>query len=605
MVLRTLVTVMLAFAVVGAAEAQTRTLKFYNVHTKERAKIVYKKNGRYLSGGLKKVNWILRDWRRKEPTKMDPRLLDLVWEVYRKSGSRDYIHIISGYRSPATNAMLRRKRGGQARKSQHMLGKALDFYLPDVSVRKLRNLGLKMHVGGVGYYPKSGSPFVHLDVGGVRHWPRMSRKQLMAVFPDGKSLHIPRDGKPLPKYKQAMASYNKRKKSGGSIVIASTGDSSSEKPRANLLSALFGGGADEEEETSTQFESRPKRATTRAAEPEKPKKPAETDKPETLLAALPIRKIPVPAFAPRRAPADAPAAESLPGVAPQADTALPQPAAPQPVASPAAPAADLPLPGVPRVPVPGAPVPPAAIPGSVPPSADVPVAEQNAPVAVAALVPVPTLRPTYVPNDGRLPQTDLAVLSALQARDMVALARVDDREAQAAAIRAAVAASSGQATNVSPITTAGLPVPIARPGDTSGTVTGGIPVPLVAERPADQAPPVQVAALGDDIETIIRESATAAPKRPRARAIDAEAAVPKARAVPIEPDVRRWAIHGKNVTSGKSGRLAKAEARRQIRTAPTSVIAQGFVQAPQPDAYRFSGKAVTFLTVARFDTATN
>ena len=200
--------VLTAFSLAApAASAETRTLKLYNVHNHERIDVTFKRNGSYLSDGLKKANWILRDWRRNEPTKMDPRALDLLWEVYQASGSRDYIHIISGYRAPATNAMLRRTRGGQAEKSQHMVGKAIDFYLPDVKLSKLRAIALKKQVGGVGFYPKSGSPFVHIDTGNVRHWPRMTRSELVALFPDGKTLHVPSDGKPLPGYQAALAAY--------------------------------------------------------------------------------------------------------------------------------------------------------------------------------------------------------------------------------------------------------------------------------------------------------------------------------------------------------------------------------------------------------------
>jgi hypothetical protein len=141
---------------------------------------------------------------------MDPRLLDLVWEVYQKSGSRGYINVISAYRSPATNNMLRTRGRGVAKHSQHMLGKAMDFYLTDVKLSKLREIGLKMGVGGVGFYPTSGSPFVHLDTGNVRHWPKMSRQELARLFPDGKTLHIPSDGKPLPKYDQALAEYKSK-----------------------------------------------------------------------------------------------------------------------------------------------------------------------------------------------------------------------------------------------------------------------------------------------------------------------------------------------------------------------------------------------------------
>ena len=122
---------------------------------------------------------------------MDPRLFDLIWEAYRTAGANDYIHVVCGYRSPQTNSMLRSRSKGVAKKSQHMLGKAMDFYIPDVKLKRLREIGLKMQGGGVGYYPTSGSPFVHFDVGNVRHWPKMSRSELIALFPDGKTLHVP------------------------------------------------------------------------------------------------------------------------------------------------------------------------------------------------------------------------------------------------------------------------------------------------------------------------------------------------------------------------------------------------------------------------------
>ncbi|RAI32807.1 hypothetical protein CH341_32045, partial [Rhodoplanes roseus] len=93
--------------------------------------------------------------------------------------------------------MLRSRSSGVAKRSQHTAGKAMDFFIPGVPLEKLRKIASKKQVGGVGYYPTSGSPFVHLDVGSVRHWPRMTRRQLLALFPDGKTLHIPSDGKPL------------------------------------------------------------------------------------------------------------------------------------------------------------------------------------------------------------------------------------------------------------------------------------------------------------------------------------------------------------------------------------------------------------------------
>jgi len=154
--------IFLAFSA-GAAHAETRALKLFNTHTDERATIVFKRNGKYDRAGLAKVNRFLRDWRRDEPTKMDPKLLDLIWEVYRKTGSDEYIHVVSAYRSPATNAALRKRSKGVAQKSQHIRGKAMDFYIPGVPLAKLRAIGLRAQVGGVGYYPTSGSPFVHMD----------------------------------------------------------------------------------------------------------------------------------------------------------------------------------------------------------------------------------------------------------------------------------------------------------------------------------------------------------------------------------------------------------------------------------------------------------
>ncbi len=220
MCVRSAVLILLAcFAFTGTAMAETRTLKVYNTHTGERAKITFKKNGKYIASGLREMNRFLRDWRRNEIIKMDPKLFDLIWEVYKESGSREYIHVVSAYRSPATNNMLRRRSKGVAKTSQHTRGKAMDFYLPDVKLSKLRAIGLKKHAGGVGYYPTSRSPFTHMDTGSVRHWPRMTRKQLARVFPKGDTIHVPTDGKPLPGYQQALAKIKRNKGRPTSPVI--------------------------------------------------------------------------------------------------------------------------------------------------------------------------------------------------------------------------------------------------------------------------------------------------------------------------------------------------------------------------------------------------
>src|SRR5690606_30454118 len=286
------------FGSASSASAETRTLKIYFLHTKERAEITYKKNGRYIKSGLQQINHMLRDWRRNEPTNMDPRLIDLLWEVYRASGSRDYIHVVSGYRAPATNSMLRSRSSGVAKNSQHTLGKAVDFYLPDVKLATLRNLGLKMQTGGVGYYPKSGSPFVHLDVGNVRHWPRMSRRELASVFPDGKTVHVPSDGKPMPGYQQALAMV-KQRQAGGSIQIA---DDSRPRRGGGLLARIFGGGADEAEDNAEATQVQVARAAPAVRQPAPQQiQPPAPETPGTILASLSASSLPIPQAAPRRA----------------------------------------------------------------------------------------------------------------------------------------------------------------------------------------------------------------------------------------------------------------------------------------------------------------
>ena len=194
----------------AVAEGDTRSITMHHLHTGEDITIAYKRNGRYDEAALEKLNWFLRDWRRGEQTRMDPHLIDLVWEVQREADAKEPIQVVCGYRAPQTNAMLRRRSGGVARFSQHMLGHALDFYISGVSLEHLREIGLRLQRGGVGFYPTSGSPFVHMDTGGVRMWPRMSHEELVRVFPDGRTVHIPSDGKPLPGYAVALAEIRKR-----------------------------------------------------------------------------------------------------------------------------------------------------------------------------------------------------------------------------------------------------------------------------------------------------------------------------------------------------------------------------------------------------------
>ncbi len=225
----------------------SKSLTILHMHTGETATITFKRNGSYDQQALQKLNWLLRDWRTDEPTKMDPRLFDLLAEVYEESGSSQPIRVVSAYRSPKTNSMLRRRSKMVAEHSQHMLGKAMDFYLTDVSPAKVRAIGIKLQEGGVGYYPTANTPFTHLDVGGVRAWPRMTLGQLAGLFPDGKTVHIPADGRPLAQYEEAKAMILARggKVSGEQYAVA---DASSGGNGKSFWSRLFGGRDEEEDQ---------------------------------------------------------------------------------------------------------------------------------------------------------------------------------------------------------------------------------------------------------------------------------------------------------------------------------------------------------------------
>jgi uncharacterized protein YcbK (DUF882 family) len=229
------------------AEGDTRTISLHHIHTDEDITITFKRDGRYDEAALNKLNWFLRDWRKQQETKMDPHLIDLIWEVHREAGSNQPVWVVCGYRSPETNAMLRHRSAGVARFSQHMLGHAMDFYIPGVPLDQLRAVGLRLQRGGVGFYPTSGSPFVHMDTGGVRMWPRMTREQLVRVFPDQRTVYLPADGRPLAGYELALADIKKR--GDGTEVgpnVADAGEGSRVNPFAKLLH-MARGNSDEED----------------------------------------------------------------------------------------------------------------------------------------------------------------------------------------------------------------------------------------------------------------------------------------------------------------------------------------------------------------------
>jgi uncharacterized protein YcbK (DUF882 family) len=223
------------------ANGETRTLNLTEPHTNESGSFTYMVNGAYDNAVLDKLNWFLRDWRHDEQIHMDPKLFDVLWEVYRESGSAQPVEILSAYRSPETNAMLRRRSRLVAEHSMHIQGKAVDAHFVDVSTAKIRDIAMRMQDGGVGFYPTGITPWVHIDTGSVRYWPRMSRDALARIFPDGKTVHIPADGVPMPGYEQARAEIEAR----GGSVFAATAYAGHPK---SLLAMLFGGGEDEGDE---------------------------------------------------------------------------------------------------------------------------------------------------------------------------------------------------------------------------------------------------------------------------------------------------------------------------------------------------------------------
>jgi uncharacterized protein YcbK (DUF882 family) len=181
----------------AAGEPDERVISLYHIHTQERLTIAYKRNGHYIPEAMEKINYIMRDWRKNQIKEIAPATIDLAWEMHEELGSKEPINIICGYRSSETNEMLRHTVGGQAKFSQHITGKAIDITFPDIPLKKMRYSALIRERGGVGYYPTSGVPFVHVDTANVRMWPRMPRQELALLFPDGHSKYVPDDGRPI------------------------------------------------------------------------------------------------------------------------------------------------------------------------------------------------------------------------------------------------------------------------------------------------------------------------------------------------------------------------------------------------------------------------
>jgi uncharacterized protein YcbK (DUF882 family) len=576
-----------------AANAETRTLKIYHVHLNERSEITYKRNGRYLPDGLNKLNKALRDWRRNEPTKMDPRLFDVVWESYKRSGATGYINVIGGYRSPATNSMLRKRSKGVAEKSQHVLGRAMDFYIPGVSLKKLRNAGLQAQAGGVGYYPSSGSPFVHMDVGNIRYWPRMSRKELLAVFPGGKTVHLPSDGKPLPGYDVALASAKSRKS--GTPIYAS---GSSDAKGKSLIAILFGGGADEDEDVGGGEEvavaaATPKPAAKRAvAEPVEPLPLPENPVQPAIVAALPRRDqndgvepprpdadlnaqgepdalafaVPLPQRKPKFAAlnavtkeADAEQAEIAAAIA--SANATPAPTQVAVVADPAAEAAAI-----------------RSALGQEPVIAEAPVADEP---FFDGVVPLPGAKP-------KAPELLLASVAVPSPRPIL--------EGEAVAEAPALIAETDEIA----LAMAAADAPVPTSADASVQETGEIVASVETGDPVTAKPDASLrTAMIDSGSDAVNSGVKTTGKASKPKAKDAKPAIKTVAKAPT-PRVGKFALSRTPVKIANQP-VAPEYAQALIRAAPSEVLVAGFTTDGPLQADKFSGKAVNFLRVARFE----
>ncbi len=159
----------LAIVVTGAvASAGSRSIAFVHTHTGESISAEFKRDGVFDHEGVERLNRFLRDHRNGKSHDMDPELFDILYEIRERAGSDAPFQLISAYRSPETNAMLRRTTSGVAKKSMHTHGRAIDVRLPGVDTKVLRNIALELEQGGVGYYESS--DFIHVDTGRVRRW---------------------------------------------------------------------------------------------------------------------------------------------------------------------------------------------------------------------------------------------------------------------------------------------------------------------------------------------------------------------------------------------------------------------------------------------------
>jgi len=158
----------IGMSLLSGTASDARSLSFYHTHTGKALSVVYYENGAYRPTALEAIDDFLKDFRNGDEHNMDPALLDVLFEIRQRTGTHAPFQVISAYRSPETNQMLRDTSKGVAKDSMHLRGQAIDVRLADVPLDTLRSVALDLKKGGVGFYPES--QFVHVDTGRVRRW---------------------------------------------------------------------------------------------------------------------------------------------------------------------------------------------------------------------------------------------------------------------------------------------------------------------------------------------------------------------------------------------------------------------------------------------------
>ncbi len=518
------------------ANGDTRTISFYHTHRKDQITVTFKRGGYYDRSALAKLNYFLRDWRNDKQTTMDPRLFDVVWEAYSEVGYKGNIHIVSAFRSPETNAMLRRRSRGVAKHSQHTLGKAMDTTVPGLAMSRVREVGMRLQMGGVGFYPRSNTPFVHLDVGNVRAWPRMSRAQLARLFPDGRTVHLPREGGTMPGYQLALADIQRY---GRGVGGAEGEDGDGSRSSFGALFGSEGGGSSSGEQDNSPL----------ALALRDQRRANGTDQPVQVASAEPA-----PAPRPERKARPAVPAEA-PKIAAQPEPMV-EPATVTPSATPRkTPAAEADVQialGEPQILQPKIIEDASSIRIPMPPRRPANLDELNA-VAGAADVPMPPQRPGAIMA---LAMTDAGAIPAAQPGEDVSGA----------------APELGPAATLNRTTTGSAPKPLDEPVIVR---EDGSRVEIPAAKGKKEAPPpLRIASLPAEADTSLARSLVATPKASSVTlpAIIGESEAANEESVPLAdvplPPVRPASMRVKSAVAKLPEELAKAE--KPLRVAARS-----------------------------------